>query len=139
VTRERAHLDNALKAYSTLERELDDALTLIGLGEAEGDQGSVAEAEAQLTDLRARAAKRELESLLSGEADANDCYVEVHAGAGGTEAQDWAEMLTRMYVRWAEQHGYKVEWIEESAGEEAGLKSATVRVSGDNAYGWLKT
>ena len=139
MTRERAHLDNAIKSYSALERELDDALTLIELGEAEGDQGSVAEAEAQLKDLRARAAKRELESLLSGEADANDCYVEVHAGAGGTEAQDWAEMLTRMYVRWAEQHGYKVEWIEESAGEEAGLKSVTVRVSGDNGYGWLKT
>jgi peptide chain release factor 2 len=99
----------------------------------------VAEAEAQLKSLRARAAQRELESLLSGEADANDCYVEIHAGAGGTEAQDWAEILTRMYARWAEQHGYKVEWIEESAGEEAGLKSATLRVSGDNAYGWLKT
>jgi peptide chain release factor 2 len=139
VTRERAHLDNAIKGYSALERDLEDALTLIELGDAEGDQASVAEAEAQLRDLRARAAKRELESLLSGEADANDCYVEIHAGAGGTEAQDWAEILARMYLRWAEQHGYKVEWIEESAGEEAGLKSATIRVSGDNAYGWLKT
>jgi peptide chain release factor 2 len=139
VTRERAHLDSAVKAYSALEHELEDALTLIELGEAEGDQDSIAEAEAQLRELRTRAAKRELESLLSGEADTNDCYVEIHAGAGGTEAQDWAEMLTRMYVRWAEQHGYKVEWIEESAGEEAGLKSATIRVGGDNAYGWLKT
>ena len=139
MTRERAHLDNAIKGYSALERDLEDALTLIELGDAEGDQASVAEAEAQLRDLRARAAKRELESLLSGEADANDCYVEIHAGAGGTEAQDWAEILARMYLRWAEQHGYKVEWIEESAGEEAGLKSATIRVSGDNAYGWLKT
>ena len=139
MTRERAHLDNAVKGYRSLEQQLDDALTLIELGEAEGDQGTVAEAEAQLKELRAQAAKRELESLLSGEADANDCYVEIHAGAGGTEAQDWAEMLTRMYARWAEQHGYKVEWIEESAGEEAGLKSATIRVSGDNAYGWLKT
>ena len=137
--RERTHLDNAIKAYSTLERELDDALTLIELGEAEDDRASIAEAEGQLRDLRARAAKRELESLLSGEADANDCYVEIHAGAGGTEAQDWAEMLVRMYVRWAEQHGYKVEWLEESVGEEAGLKSATLRVNGDNAYGWLKT
>jgi peptide chain release factor 2 len=81
----------------------------------------------------------ELESLLSGEADANDCYLEVHAGAGGTESQDWAEMLLRMYTRWSEQHGFKVEYIEESPGEEAGLKSATIRVSGDNAYGWLKT
>src|SRR5262249_59768372 len=104
-----------------LEQELDDALTLIELGEAEGDQASVAEAEAQLKGLRTRAAKRELESLLSGEADANDCYVEVHAGAGGTEAQDWAEMLTRMYVRWAEQHNYKVEGDEGSPRGEAGL------------------
>jgi peptide chain release factor 2 len=89
--------------------------------------------------LRDEAQKRELESLLSGEADGNDCYLEVHAGAGGTEAQDWAEMLLRMYVRWAEAHGYKVEWLEESAGEGAGLKSATVKVSGVDAYGWLKT
>jgi peptide chain release factor 2 len=137
--RERTHLDNAMKSYQALERELDDALTLIDLGESEGDQGTVTEAEAQLKNLRARAAKRELESLLSGEADTNDCYVEVHAGAGGTEAQDWAQILARMYVRWAEQHDYKVEWLEESAGEEAGLKSATIRVSGPNAYGWLKT
>jgi peptide chain release factor 2 len=137
--RERTHLENAMKSYQTLERELEDALTLIDLGEAEGDQATVAEAETQLKDLRARAAKRELESLLSGEADHNDCYVEVHAGAGGTEAQDWAQILARMYVRWAEQHCYKVEWLEESAGEEAGLKSATIRVSGPNAYGWLKT
>jgi peptide chain release factor 2 len=89
--------------------------------------------------LRAEAARRELESLLSGEADGNDCYLEVHAGAGGTEAQDWAEMLLRMYVRWAEAHDYKAEWLEESGGEEAGLKSATVRISGPDAYGWLKT
>jgi peptide chain release factor 2 len=137
--RERTHLDTAMKSYQSLERELDDALTLIELGESEGDQGTVTEAETQLKELRARAAKRELESLLSGEADHNDCYVEVHAGAGGTEAQDWAQILARMYVRWAEQHDYKVEWLEESAGEEAGLKSATIRVSGANAYGWLKT
>jgi peptide chain release factor 2 len=89
--------------------------------------------------LRQQVAKRELESLLSGEADANDCYLEVHAGAGGTEAQDWAEMLLRMYVRWAEAHGYKTEWLEESGGEEAGIKSATVKIVGENAYGWLKT
>jgi peptide chain release factor 2 len=99
----------------------------------------VAEAEATLDRLRAEAARRELESLLSGEADANDCYLEVHAGAGGTEAQDWAEMLLRMYVRWAEAHGYKAEWLEESGGEEAGIKSATVRINGPDAYGWLKT
>jgi peptide chain release factor 2 len=99
----------------------------------------VREAEAALEKLRAEASKRELESLLSGEADGNDCYLEVHAGAGGTEAQDWAEMLLRMYVRWAHAHGHKVEWLEESAGEEAGLKSATVRINGAAAYGWLKT
>jgi peptide chain release factor 2 len=103
------------------------------------DAAVVADAEAALEKLRAEAARRELESLLSGEADANDCYLEVHAGAGGTEAQDWAEMLLRMYVRWAEGHGYKTEWLEESGGEEAGLKSATVRINGPDAYGWLKT
>jgi peptide chain release factor 2 len=137
--RERTHLADAVDGYRRLERELDDGLTLIELGEAEGDQDSIAEAERALATLKERAAKRELESLLSGEADSHDCYVEVHAGAGGTEAQDWAQMLLRMYMRWAEQHGYKVEWLEESEGEEAGLKSATVRVSGPNAYGWLKT
>src|SRR5919109_2289309 len=137
--RERTHLANAIDAYRTMERELDDALTLAELGEAEGDQRSVDEAQLQLTALRADAAKRELESLLSGEADQNDCYLEIHAGAGGTEAQDWAEMLLRMYTRWAEQHGYKVEWLEESPGEEAGLKSATIEVKGPNAYGWLKS
>jgi peptide chain release factor 2 len=137
--RERTHLQDAIEAYKSLERGLDDAITLIELGEAEGDAESTAEGEAQLKELKALAAKRELESLLSGEADANDCYLEVHAGAGGTEAQDWAEMLLRMYARWAEQHGYKVEWLEESPGEEAGLKSATLKIAGHNAYGWLKT
>jgi len=137
VMRERNQLQENIDSYTRLERELDDALTLAELGEAEGDEGAIGEAEGQLRSLRERAAKRELESLLSGEADASDCYLEVHAG--GTEAQDWAEMLLRMYVRWAEQHGYKVEWLEESPGEEAGLKSATLRISGRNAYGWLKT
>ncbi len=137
--RERTHLANAIEAYRVMEGELDDALTLAELGEAEGDTNSVDEAQAQLTALQIEVAKRELESLLSGEADQNDCYLEVHAGAGGTEAQDWAEMLLRMYTRWAEQHGYKVEWLEESPGEEAGLKSATIEVKGPNAYGWLKS
>jgi peptide chain release factor 2 len=137
--RERTRLDQAIGSYRRIEREVAEALELIELGEAEGEAGVVAEAEAQLDRLRAEAARRELESLLSGEADANDCYLEVHAGAGGTEAQDWAEMLLRMYVRWAEAHGYKVEWLEESGGEEAGLKSATIRVNGPEAYGWLKT
>ena len=125
--------------YNRIEREYQDAVELIELGEAEGDDSVVAEAEATLEKLRAEASKRELESLLSGEADGNDCYLEVHAGSGGTEAQDWAEMLLRMYVRWAEAHDYKAEWVEESAGEGAGIKSATVLVKGTNAYGWLKT
>jgi peptide chain release factor 2 len=137
--RERTHLSDAIGAFRAMERELEDSLTLAELGEAEGDTASVDEAQRNLAALKAHAAKRELESLLSGEADMNDCFLEVHAGAGGTEAQDWAQMLMRMYVRWAEQHGYKVEWLEESAGEEAGLKSATIEVKGPNAYGWLKS
>jgi peptide chain release factor 2 len=139
VMRERNRLAGQIEAVKVLERQLEDALTLIELGEAEGDAATAAEGEAALSRAAEEAEKRQLETLLSGEADANDCYLEVHAGAGGTEAQDWAEMLQRMYVRWAEQHGYKVEWLEESPGEEAGLKSATIQVSGENAYGWLKT
>jgi len=139
VMRERTHLEQATGGVRAIEREVEDCLGLIELGETEGDQDIVTEAEAHLQRLKEQTHKMELESLLSGEADANDCYLEVHAGAGGTEAQDWAEMLLRMYSRWAEQHGYKVVWLEESAGEEAGLKSATVRISGHNAYGWLKT
>jgi peptide chain release factor 2 len=136
---ERTALEDQLGSIARIERELDDQLTMIELGEAENDQKVVAEAEAALKKLRADVARRELEALLSGEADANDSYVEVHAGAGGTESQDWASMLLRMYTRWAEQHGYKVDWIEETGGEEAGIKSATVQVKGRNAYGWLKT
>jgi len=136
---ERNALEDQLGAISRIERELEDQLTLIELGEAEKDQAVIEEAEAALRRLKAEAARRELEALLSGEADANDAYLEVHAGAGGTESQDWAEMLMRMYTRWAEQHGYKVEWIEETEGEGAGIKSATIRVRGHNAYGWLKT
>ena len=137
--RERTALGGAIDQVKSIEQGVDDALTLIELGESEGDAASVAEAEQQLQALKERSAKAELETLLSGEADINDAYLEVNAGAGGTEAQDWAEMLTRMYARWAEQHGYKVEYLEESAGEEAGLKSASLKVSGRNAYGWLKT
>ena len=105
----------------------------------EDDADVVAEAEVALAKLARQTEKQELQSLLSGEAGANDCYVEIHAGAGGTESQDWAEMLLRMYGRWSEQHGHKIEWIEESPSEEAGIKSATVKVLGDNAYGWLRT
>lgn len=118
---------------------MSESLELIELGEMEEDTEVVVEAEAVLATLHARCAKRQLESLLSGEADGNDCYLEVHAGAGGTEAQDWGSMLLRMYTRWCDAHGYKVEWLEESSGEEAGLKSATIKVVGPNAYGWLKT
>lgn len=137
--RERTQLDTAVNGYRALERELNDSIELIEMGEAEEDQTVVTDAENTLLALKDKAAKLELESLLSGEADANDCFMEVNAGAGGTEAQDWAEMLLRMYLRWAEQHGYKTEWLEESAGEEAGIKSATVQIKGHNAYGWLKT
>jgi len=137
--RERGALEHAIGSFSALERNLEDALVLLELGEAEEDDATIAEAEGQLESLRERAATLQLESLLSGEADANDCYLEIHAGAGGTEAQDWAEMLLRMYTRWAEAHGHKVDWLEESPGEEAGIKSATIQVKGHNAYGWLKT
>src|SRR6202012_2567065 len=122
-----------------IEQELEDNLTLIELGESEKDEATGGEGEAGVKRLNTQAAGRELEALLSGEADANDCYLEVHAGAGGTESNDWAGMLLRMYVRWAEQHGYKVDYIEETQGEEAGLKSATIEIKGHNAYGWLKT
>jgi peptide chain release factor 2 len=136
---ERTALEDQLGSISRIERELDDQLTMIELGEAESDQKVIGEAEAALKKLRSDVARRELEALLSGEADSNDSYLEVHAGAGGTESQDWASMLLRMYTRWAEQHGYKVDWIEETGGEEAGIKSATIQVKGRNAYGWLKT
>jgi len=136
---ERRALDEQITALGRMEQELDDQVTLIELGESENDPKTIAEAEASLRKLKVEVSRRELEALLSGEADGNDCYLEVHAGAGGTESQDWASMLLRMYVRWAEQHGFKIDYIEESAGEEAGIKSATVEIKGRNAYGWLKT
>ena len=136
---ERNALEDQLNFIGRIEQELDDQVTMIELGENEDDQAVVSEAEEALKKLRAETSRRELEALLSGEADPNDAYLEVHAGAGGTESQDWANMLMRMYVRWAEQHGFKVDYIEETAGEEAGIKSATVQIKGRNAYGWLKT
>jgi peptide chain release factor 2 len=139
LMRERTGLEDGLKSIDQLTLDLADNVELLEMGEAEGDDDIVAEAEAALEAAHKIATKAELQTLLSGEADANDAYLEVHAGAGGTEAQDWAEMLLRMYTRWAESKGYKVEWLEESAGEEAGLKSSTIRISGHNAYGWLKT
>ena len=136
---ERTALEDQLGAIGRIEQELDDQVTLIELGEGENDQKVVADAEAALRKLKDETARRELEALLSGEADANDSFLEVHAGAGGTESQDWANMLLRMYTRWAEQHGYKVEYLEETSGEEAGIKSATVQIKGHNAFGWLKS
>jgi peptide chain release factor 2 len=137
--RERQHLDDSIGAYSELETSLNDNIELIALGEEEGDKAIVAEAEAALAALARTAKKREVEALLSGEADANDAYLEVHAGAGGTESQDWARMLSRMYLRWAEDRRFKTEIMETSPGEEAGVKSLTMLVKGQNAYGWLKT
>jgi peptide chain release factor 2 len=136
---ERTALEEQLGAIGRIEQELDDQLTMIELGKDEKDQKAVAEAEAALQKLKEEVARRELEALLSGEADSNDTYLEVHAGAGGTESQDWASMLLRMYTRWAERHGYKIEWIEETEGEAAGIKSATIQIKGRNAFGWLKT
>ncbi|MDD3030217.1 MAG: peptide chain release factor 2 [Alphaproteobacteria bacterium] len=139
IMRERTQLEQALRGYRAIESGLADNVEMIELAEAEGDGPMATEAENAIFALRDEAAARELESLLSGEADRNDCYLEVNAGAGGTEAQDWAQMLLRMYVRWAEQHGYKVSSLDENAGEEAGIKSATIQIEGPNAYGWLKT
>jgi len=119
--RERTQLENGIKQYRELEQGVEDAVTFIELGEAEDDADSITEGEGMLAKLRTQAAKLELESLLSGEADSNDCFLEIHAGAGGTEAQDWAEMISRMYMRWAESKGYKLELVEESAGDEAAL------------------
>jgi peptide chain release factor 2 len=137
--RERGRLADQVDGVRKLERDVEDALGLIELAEAEGDEDTIKAALADLEGLAAEAKRLEIESLLSGEADANDAYLEVNAGAGGTEAQDWAEMLLRMYVRWAEKRGYKVTVTERSDGEQAGVKSATIQVSGPNAYGWLKT
>jgi peptide chain release factor 2 len=137
--RERTQLEQKIALVRQIERDLAENLDMIALGEAEGEAGIVAEAEASLAATKELAAKQELESLLSGEADGNDCFLEVNAGAGGTEAQDWAEILLRMYSRWGERHGYKLSLLDESPGEEAGIKSSTIQVSGQNAYGWLKT
>ncbi|WP_353561447.1 peptide chain release factor 2 [Pyruvatibacter sp. HU-CL02332] len=139
VMRDRTRLETALKNYRDLESALSDNVELIEMGEAEGDEEVVAEAEASLRAARDLAAERELETLLSGEADSNDTYLEVHAGAGGTESNDWAQMLLRMYMRWGEAKGYKVDLVAETQGEEAGIKSATLQIKGHNAYGWLRT
>ncbi len=137
--RERTRLEESIKRYRSLEAALTDNVELIELGEAEGDDSIVGEAEQALKTALADAQAAQIETMLSGEADSNDAFLEVHAGAGGTESQDWASMLLRMYTRWAESKGYKVELMERHDGEEAGIKSATLQIKGHNAYGWLKT
>jgi peptide chain release factor 2 len=139
LMRERNKLDSGVASIKALERDLSDTLELAEMAEEEGDQTLVDEAQATLKALQARAGKAELEALLSGEADGNDAYIEINAGAGGTESQDWAEMLLRMYARWANAHGYGVQEMERQDGDTAGIKSATLLIKGENAYGWLKT
>ncbi len=139
LMRERQELIDALTSYRAIERDLADNAELIELGEAEGDAEIVTEAEAALRALAERAAAKRLEALLDGEADGNDTFLEVNAGAGGTESCDWASMLARMYVRWAEKKGYKVEMQAETPGEEAGIRSVSYKIMGHNAYGWLKS
>ncbi len=134
---ERQRLEEGIKTVLDLEKEAEDGLELYEL--SEGDEDMVADVQASLNATREKAAKAELQALLSGEADANDCYLQINAGAGGTESQDWASMLRRMYVRWAEANGYKVEEVDAHDGDEAGIKSATLLISGHNAYGWLKS
>ncbi|HEV7345107.1 MAG TPA: peptide chain release factor 2 [Devosia sp.] len=137
--RERDELDVAVKAVRELEAGIRDNVELIEMGEAEGDADVVKDAENALVELKQSARRYQIETLLSGEVDSNDCYVEIHSGAGGTESQDWANMLLRMYTRWADRRKMKVEVLEMHDGEEAGIKSATILVKGHNAYGWLKT
>jgi peptide chain release factor 2 len=137
--RERQKLEDAISGLTSMQSELADTVELIEMGEEEGDDAMVDEAVASLGELSSKARRLQVEALLSGEADSMDSYVEVHSGAGGTESQDWANMLLRMYSRWAEASGRKVELLEEQAGEEAGIKSATLMIKGENAYGWLKS
>ena len=137
--RERQGLDDGIASIRRLSQALEDNVGLIELGEEEGDESVISEAETAIRSLSGETRARQIETLLSGEADANDSYLEVHAGAGGTESQDWANMLLRMYSRWAERRGFKVEVLEMHDGEEAGIKSATLVIKGHNAYGWLKT
>ena len=139
VMRERRRLDEAIGATRAIEKELADTTELMEMAEAEGDEALVDDAVTALTDLARRAEEDKVKALLAGEADANDTYIEINAGAGGTESQDWAEMLQRMYTRWAERHGMKVELIDHHAGEQAGIKSATLLIKGENAYGYSKT
>ena len=139
LMRDRQMLVDAMGAYESIKQDLADNLELIELGEMEDDAEVVSEAEAAIAKLGKQAAQKELEALLDGEADGNDTFLEINSGAGGTESCDWANMLARMYIRWAEKKGYKVELQSETPGEEAGIKSAAYKISGQNAYGWLKS
>jgi len=139
LMQERQRLAAQIEAVQGLERDLEDAVGYAEMADEEGDEASLEESRAMLKGLKERAARAELEALLSGEADANDAFVEINSGAGGTESCDWAGMLLRMYTRWAQQHGMSVDFLEETSGEQAGIKSATLQVKGPNAYGWLKT
>jgi peptide chain release factor 2 len=139
VSRERSRLAASVDAVTALERDLADAIGYAELADEEGDDATLEEARSQLKAIRERAARAELEALLSGEADGNDAFLEVNSGAGGTESCDWAGMLLRMYTRWANAHGLSVEFLEETPGEQAGIKSVTIQIKGPNAYGWLKT
>ena len=139
LMRERQSLIDAVEGHDNMQSELNDSIELIELGEMEDDQDVIKDAEAAIEALVKTAAAKELEALLNGEADSNDTFLEVHSGAGGTESCDWASMLARMYVRWAEKSGYSVEMQSETPGEEAGIKSVTYKISGHNAHGWLKS
>jgi len=139
LMRERTRIDHLVSTYHRMDTQKNDALEMIEMAEAESDASLVQESLKQLEKITGEIAQLELESLLSGEADANNCFIEIHPGAGGTESQDWAFMLFRMYLRWAERRGFKVEIVDEQTGEEAGIKSATLKISGLNAYGWSKT
>lgn len=137
--RERQHLEKSIATIRSIESDLDDNLTLIEMGEEEDDDSVVKEAEAALTTLHKDLGKRQIDALLSGEMDGSNAFLEVHAGAGGTESQDWASMLLRMYTRWAEKNGFKVEVQSVTDGDEAGIKGASILIRGENAFGWLKT
>ncbi len=139
IMKEKNDLEASIGRIASFEKEVEDTLVMIELGQEMEDEATMLEGETLLFNLQILSQKKRLESLLSGEADRNNAFLEIHAGAGGTEAQDWAEMLVRMYTRYADSRGYKTEWLEESPGDEAGIKSVTLKISGDMAYGWLKT
>ena len=136
---EKTNLEENIENFQSMEKKLSDSMELAELAEAEGDESVLDEVSSQLEELKKQTKRGELEALLSGEVDANDAFLEIHSGSGGTEAQDWAQMLLRMYTRWAEAHKYKVEFVEEEEGDVAGIKSVTIKVIGHNAYGWLKS